>query len=129
MAGSVDLDEGEVPGGLDLAVLLTVSLEGRQLGALEVLVAGPVQLVGPSLVTEPVADEVGITGIDEDRDLLEQARNEQVEGLHPVALEKEVTVDVEVAAVVAVDSLDAEGFHDVLLVEVLVDVSETRVAE
>lgn len=129
MASAVDLHESEVARGLDLAVLLAVGLEGRELGALEVLVAGPLELVGPSLVTEPVADEVGIAGVDEDGNLLQNTGHEEVERLHPVTLEEEVAVDVSVAAFVVVDSLDAEGGHDVPLVQVLVNVVETGVAE
>lgn len=71
MASTVDLHEGEVTGRLDLAVFLTVGLEGRELGALESLMAGPLELVGPSLVAKPVADEIGVTSIDEDGDLLQ----------------------------------------------------------
>lgn len=71
MASAVDLHESKVTRRLDLAVLLAVGLEGRKLGALEVLVAGPLELIGPSLVTEPVADEVGIAGVDENGNLLQ----------------------------------------------------------
>lgn len=51
-----------------------------------------------------------------------------MEWLHPVTLEEEVAVDVKVAAVVAVDSLHAEGGHDFPLVEVLVNVAQAVVA-
>ena len=51
-----------------------------------------------------------------------------MERLHPVALEEEVSVDVEVAAVVAAD-LNTELFLNVSLVQVLADVSESRVAK
>lgn len=129
MAGAVDLHEGEVARGLDLAILLAFSLEGRELCALEALVSRPLKLVAPGLVAKPVTDEVGITSVDEHWDLLENTGDEQVEWLHPVALEEEVSVNVEVAAVVAVDRLHAQGIHDVLLVEVLVDVAKAWVAE
>lgn len=43
-----------------------------------------------------------------------------MEGFHPVALEEEVSVDVEVAAVIARD-LHPEAFHDFRLVEPLCD--------
>ena len=41
--------------------------------------------------------------VDQDGDLLQNAGDEAVEGLHPIALEKEVAVDVKVAAIVAGD--------------------------
>lgn len=130
VASLVDLHEGEVSGGLDLAVLL-VSLGKRevlQLGLVEAFLAGPLKSLGPSLVAEPVADEVGITSIDEDRDLLEDTGNKTMEGLHPVTLEEEVTVDIEVAAVIALN-LNAKSIHDILLVEVVADPAESAVAE
>lgn len=41
-------------------------------------------------------------GVNEYGDLLQDRRHEAVEGLHPVAREQEVPVDVEVAAIVAI---------------------------
>lgn len=77
------------------------------------------------MVAEPVADEVcvslyytayvrdvlsglrkiveGAYGIDQDGDLLQNTGDEAVEGLHPVTLEEEITVDVEIAALVSVN--------------------------
>ena len=130
VASLVDLHEGEVSGGLDLSVLL-VSLGEREvleLGLVEALLAGPLKSLGPSLVAEPVADEVGITGIDEDGDFLEDTGDETVEGLHPVTLEEEVAVDIEVAAVVAVN-FDTEGVHDILLVQVIANPTKSAVAK
>lgn len=60
----------------------------------------PLKSLGPSLVAKPVANEVGVTGVDEHGDLLQNLRNEAVDGLHPVTMEQEVTVNVEVAAIV-----------------------------
>lgn len=129
MTSAVDLHESEVARGLHTAVLLTVGLQRRELGSLEILVAGPLELVGPSLVAEPVANEVGITSVDEYGDLLKDAWDKQVERLHPITVEKEVAVDVEVAAVVCVDSLHAKSLHDILLVQVLVNGGKTGIAE
>lgn len=129
MASTVDLHEGEVARRLDFAVLLAIGLEGRELGALEALVARPLKLVGPGLVAQPVADEIGITSVNKHRDLLKDARDEEVEGLHPVAVEEEVAVDIEVTAFVAADGLNAEGLHDILLIEVAVNVAQSRVAK
>lgn len=129
MTGAINLHVSEVSRRLDLAVLLAVGLQGRELGALVVLVAGPLELVGPSLVAEPVADEVRVSSINEYRDLLEDARNQQMERLHPVTVEQEIPVDIEVAAVVAIDGLHAQSGHDLPFVEVLVDVAQSWVAE
>lgn len=129
MASAVDLHEGEVARGLDPSVLLTIGLEGGEFGALEVLLAGPLELVGPSLVSEPVANEVGITSVDEHGNLLQNAGDEEVERLHPITVEQEVAVDVEVAAVVAIDCLYAKSLHNVLLVQVLVNGGKAGVTE
>ena len=132
MAGAVDLHKGEVAAGLDLAILLSlllrVDVKTLDVGAVEVLVAGPLERVGPGLVAQPVADEVSIAGIDEDRDLLEKLGDKLVVGLHPVAGEEEVAVDVHVAAVIAVD-LNTKSGLNIVLVEVLRDPAESRVAE
>ena len=51
-----------------------------------------------------------------------------MERLHPVALEEEVSVDVEVAAVIATN-FNTKLLLDVSFVQVLADVSESRVAK
>lgn len=71
----------------------------------------------------------GITySVDEDWDLLEDARHQAVEWLHPVTSEEEVSVNVKVAAVVLAD-LGTESLHDLVLVEVLADPLELVVAK
>lgn len=90
--------------------------------------SGPLKGFSPGLVAEPVADEIGITGVDQDRDLLQESRNETVVGLHPVTVEEEVAVDVKVARVVAVD-LSANSLNDLGLVQVVADVAHGRVAK
>lgn len=75
-----------------------------------------------------VADEIGITSVDENWELLEDTWNKTVERLHPVTLEEEVSVDVKVAAVICAD-LNTELSLDVLLVEELADPAKSRVAE
>jgi hypothetical protein len=75
-----------------------------------------------------VADKVGITSIDKNRNLLENAWNETVEWLHPVTLEKEISVDVEVAAVVGAYFYTKFGLN-FLLVEILADPPESRVTQ
>lgn len=129
VTGAVDLDEGEVAGRLDFSILLTIGLEGGELGALERLVAGPLEFVGPGLIAEPVTDEVGVTSVDEHGNLLKNSGHKKVERLHPVAIEQEISVNVEVAAVVAIDCLNAKGLHDVFLVQIFVDRGKTGIAE
>lgn len=115
MASTIDLHEGKVTARLDLAVLLAVVLEVLDLGVAEILLARPLKLVGPCLVTEPVADKVGITSIDENGDLVKNVGDELVVRLHPVASKEEVSVDVHVAAVVAAD-LNTKSLLDLFAV-------------
>lgn len=67
-------------------------------------------------------------GVNQDRQLLQQARDETVKRLHPVALEEKVAIDIEVAAIVGRD-LGAEGLHDLLVVQVAADPAELGVAQ
>jgi hypothetical protein len=130
VTSSVNLHEGKVTRGLDLAVLLLSVGESQigDLGPVERLLARPLERLSPSLVSEPVADEVSIASIDENGNLLENAGHKAVEGLHPVALEQKVTVDVEVAALVA-GNLNAKSVHDRLLVEIVADPSQSAIAK
>jgi hypothetical protein len=80
------------------------------------------------LVSEPIADEVGITGIDQNWDLLKDSWHEAVEWLHPIALEKEISVDVEIAAIIAAH-FSTELLLDFLLIEIFADIAQSRVAE
>lgn len=80
------------------------------------------------MVTEPVANEIGITSVDKNWDLFEDTWYKAVEWLHPIALEEEVAVDIEVTAVVAAN-FDAELLLDICLVQELADPAESGVAE
>jgi hypothetical protein len=51
-----------------------------------------------------------------------------VEGLHPVALEQEVSVDVKITAIVAAD-LNAKLFLDFPLVQILADITKSGIAK
>merc|ERR1712000_175715 len=118
VTGLENAHESQVTTGLDLSVRLALLAVLRskgqvlKLGLGKVLVAGPVELVGPGLVAEPVADEVNVASVDENGKLLEDLGDELVVGLHPVTGEHEVAVDVKVAAVVAIN-LGANGVIDV----------------
>lgn len=133
MARTVQTHEGEVAVGLDLANLLALvlalgDLKILQGGSGELLLAGPFQSLGPGLVAQPVADEVGVTGVDQHRDLLQKAGDHAEVRLHPVTVELEVTVDVEVARVIAVD-LGANRFANLALAQVFTGVAHGAVAE
>ena len=130
VAGGVQTHEGKVAGALDGANLAVIAekLKVVERRLLVVLVAGPLKGVGPGKVAEPVADEVGVTSVDQDGDLLENAGDETVEGLHPVTLEEEVAVDVHVARVVLAD-LGTKSLHDIGAVQVLLDPLKLVVAE
>jgi len=121
--------KGEVATALESTSLFTaLELEVLGLGGVEILLSGPFESFGPSLVSEPVANVIGITSIDQDWDLLNDAWDQSVEGLHPVTLEKEVSVDVKVTAVIAAD-FNAELLLDFRLVQELTDPSKSRVAQ
>lgn len=128
MSSGEDPHECEVPARLDSAGLLLAHLEILRVSRLVVLVALPLELISPGAVTEPVADEVGVTSIDKHWNLLEDAWDQAVEGLHPVTLEQKVAVDVKVARVVRRD-LDTKFGLYLLLVKELRDPSEGRVAQ
>jgi len=119
--------------GLDLAdllagVLVLLDDEILQLRIRELRLAGPLKSLSPCLVAEPVANEVGVTGVDEDGNLLKDARDQTEVRLHPVTVEQEVTVNVEVARVVTTD-LGAESLPHIFFVEILADIVHALVAQ
>jgi hypothetical protein len=114
---------------LDLSELVAVvELQVLDISLIEVLLTRPLKSVGPGLVAEPVADEISVTSVNKDWDLLEDSWHEAVEWLHPVTLEEEVAVDIEVAAVIAAN-FDAELLLDICLVQEFADPAKSRVAE
>lgn len=80
------------------------------------------------MVAEPVADEISVTSVDQNWNLLEDAGDKTVEWLHPVSLEKEVAVDIKVAAVIAAD-FDTKLTLDICLVQELANPAECGVAK
>ena len=130
MAGGVNPHKGEIALALDLANLVAVTTK-LQRGAANFLVglaSRPLESVGPCGVAQPVADEISITSVDQDRNLVENVGDKSVERLHPIAREEEVSVDVRVATIIAVD-LRSQSLHDFWLVQVLVDPSKLGVAQ
>lgn len=133
MATAKQAHEGEVTGGLDLTNLLALVLvvddfEIFELSSGIFFVTAPLKSIRPGLVAQPVADEVGITSVDENRDLLEDSRDKMVERLHPVTLEEEVAVDVKVARVKAIN-FGSNSLQNFGLVEVGANKFEIIVAE
>lgn len=128
MSCTKDTHESEVTRALDSSSLLILQLKVLGLGLLIVLAPGPLQSVGPSTVSEPVADEVRISSIDKHWYLVKDLWHQTVERHHPIALEQEVTVNIKVARIVG-RNLDTKRLHNVLLVQVLRSPSESRIAE
>lgn len=133
MATAKQTHEGEVTGGLNLTnllalVLIVDDLEIFKLSGGIFFVTAPLKSIRPGLVAKPVADKVGITSVDEDRNFFEDARNELVERFHPITLEKEISVDVKVARVEAVN-FRSNSFQDFGLVEIGADELKISVAE
>jgi hypothetical protein len=91
-------------------------------------VARPFKSLGPGLVSEPVADEIGITSINENRYLLKDARDKAVVRFHPVTMEEEVAVDVKIAGVVTID-LGTDSRTDFRPVQIFGDVAHTFVTK
>ena len=129
MTGAIDLHEGEISTGLHLSGFVAIlELQVLDLGFVISGLARPLQSLGPTLVSEPVADKVSIASVNQDLEILEKSGNEAVVRLHPVTLEQEVSVDIEIARIIAAD-FDAELFLDILPVEVCADPVEFRIAQ
>jgi hypothetical protein len=129
VTGTEDLKECEVSAVLDLAILITIiKLDVLDAGLVEILLTWPFKSFSPGLVPEPVADEICVPSIDQNRDLLENAWYKAVEWLHPVSLEQEVSINIEVAAVIAAH-FDAELLLDFSLVQIFADIAKGRIAE
>lgn len=153
MTRGLDPHKGEVATALNLSDLASVAVQaqGSALNLVESCLAVPLKGLGPGFVAKPVADVIGVTlriialaaqvqkgegqsglgktySIDQNRNLLHDTRHQAMERLHPVALEQEVPVDVEVAALIAAN-LNAKSRHDLFLVEVFADVTKHGIAE
>jgi hypothetical protein len=124
----LDSHESQVAAALDLSNLLVANLEVSKRDLVEVLLARPLELLSPGVVSKPVADEVGVTSVDKNGDLGQEVDDELVERKHPVTVEQEVAVDVKVARLVG-RNLSTEGLDDFGLVQVVRDPAELRVAQ
>lgn len=133
VSSTVETHKGKVAVRLDLANLLAlvfILLDDQvlQWKRRVLLLSRPLESLGPGLVTKPVADEVRIAGVNQDGNLLKEARNQAVVGLHPITVEEEVAVDVKVTGLVAID-LGTNSFADLTLVQVLANIAHTLVAQ
>lgn len=129
MSSTKDTCKGEVTTALKGTSLVSIlQLKVLGLGSIETLLSRPFKGLGPGLVSEPVADEISITSIDQDWDLLEDAWDQSVERLHPVTLEEEVSVDIKVAAVITAD-FNTELLLNICLVQKFANPSKSRVAQ
>lgn len=128
MAGLEDGQESEVATIFDLSNLLVAKKEGSKFDLVEIVLAAPLEHLSPGVVSEPVADKVGIASVDKDGDLSEKVDDEPVEWKHPVTVKQEVPVDVEVARLVR-RNLGAEGLDDFRLVQVVGDPAKLGVAQ
>lgn len=129
MTTLIQSHEGKVRMALVLSGLLALNQPWLKLLSGESFLAVPLQSVGPSMVPEPVANVVGVTGIDEDRNLaLKNGWNILVEWKHPIAIHEETSVDVEVARLIR-GCLSTNGAHDRFLVEILLYPVKLIVAE
>ena len=144
--------EREIAAALHLANLLTITskLQLLHLGLVVCGLTGPWKGLRPCLITQPVADEVGISlsrisiahsrygkelwlgrgaySIDEHRDPLHNGRHQAVEWFHPVALQQETSIHVKIAAIVAVN-FSTQGLEDFGPVEPLGDPTKLHVAQ
>ena len=130
MARPMHAHERKITMALDLPRLIphTAQLQILQRHIVKLLLARPLQGLRPRMVPQPIANVIRVAGIDQHGDLLDDVRHQAVEGLHPVALEQEVSVDVEVAALVPAD-LDAQALEHLGLVQPVADVAQGAVAQ
>lgn len=63
VSGGMESHESEIAAGFHLANLfaITAQLQVLRLGLVVRLLTGPLESFGPGLVTQPIADEVGVT--------------------------------------------------------------------
>ena len=133
VASAIETHEGEVSMRLDLADLLTLALLIDDLDILQrgrgvFFLLGPFQSLGPGLVAQPVADEVGITSVDQDGDLFQKAGHQTVVRFHPVTVEHEVAVNVKVARLIAVN-FSTHCLAGLSLVQIFTDVAHALVTQ
>jgi hypothetical protein len=129
MPSTEHLKKGEVTTVLDLSVLIPiVESDILNLSFVEILLTWPLKSIGPSLVTKPVANEISITSIDQDWNLLKDTWHKTVERLHPITLEEEVAVDVEITAVVTA-YFNTEFLLNSLLVQKFADPAKGRITK
>lgn len=93
MARSKHSQERKVAVVLDFARSLAANLPGRQLLLVELGLSRPREVAGPVLVSDPVADEVAVSGVDENGDLFQKRREGIDVGQDLIGLLREGSVD------------------------------------
>ena len=129
MTSTKDLHESEVTTCMsDLTILVSIiEFQILNLGIVESLLSWPLKCQGPGLVTEPIADIVCISCVDENWDLLKDAWDEAMERLEPIPSEQKRSIDIEVARIVF-GYLNTKFTLDIGTVEVVRDPAKSRVA-
>lgn len=112
MTSIKDVRKGKLLGRFDSAVGAASNSQVARLGAVESIVARPIEGVGPGLVAEPVVSVVLITGINKDSDVLSKSLGDiDAHGLHAIPSAGRVDVDGVAAALVTFD-LNTESLFD-----------------
>lgn len=75
MTSFKDAGKGKTVSRLDGAVRAAIKSQVLGLGRAVGILARPLKGVSPSAVAKPVADKVGVTSINKDRDFLEDVRD------------------------------------------------------
>ena len=130
VASCMNSHEGKVALAFDLPNFfsITAKLQGSTSDLLVCLATRPFKSVGPTSITKPVANKIGVPSIDQYWNLVQNIRDETMEGLHPITSQKKVPVDIKVAPIVAVD-LNTKSLHNLGLVQVIVDPAKLGVAQ
>ena len=152
MSSSMDPHESEIAAALHLANLLAITpkLQVLRLGLVVGCLTWPWKGFGPCLIAQPIADEVGISlspisiarsrrgqklwhgqgaySIDKHWDPLHNSRYQAVEWLHPVAMQQEISIHVEIAAIIAVN-FGTQSLEDFGPIEPLGDPTKLHVAQ
>jgi len=129
MSSTKYLEEGEITTVLDFSVFVAiVECNILNLSLVEIFLTRPLQRIGPSLITKPVANEISIASINQDWNLLKDTWHETVERLHPITLEEEVAVNVEITAVITAN-FNSKFLLNSLLVQIFADPAKGRITE
>lgn len=129
MTSTKHTQESEMLVILDFASSLVVNDPVSDWLCLKFLMLGPWQSVNPSLVTQPVTDEILVTSVNENRQLrLQHLDHTLVIRSHPITRKQKVSVDVEVTTLVLLD-FDTQLFADLRQVQVVINILQLFVTQ